>query len=75
MKNRSNIYVVVLLLIIVFADRLTWCLDNKLQQVWGANWMGSAGWAHPVLFIATSVCVTVPILGVWRIVFKRWIAR
>jgi uncharacterized membrane protein YdjX (TVP38/TMEM64 family) len=73
MKDRNNIYLVALLLIIVFADWFTWHVDNKLQQVWGAHWMGSARWIHPVLFFMAYVCIVGLLLGVWRaIFFKRW---
>jgi hypothetical protein len=56
--RKDDSYLVGLLLIISFATWFTWYLDDKTKQVWGANWMGSAEWAHPLLLLVTSVCVT-----------------
>jgi hypothetical protein len=71
--RKTNVYFVVLLLISAFAVSFTRYLDGKAQQLWGANWMGSAEWAHTMLYAVTSVCVAAPILAAWRAVyFKKW---
>jgi hypothetical protein len=71
--SKDNGYVAGIFLIIYFATWFTWRLDAKATQVWGANWMGSAEWAHRALFLVTSVCLAGIFLALWRaIYFKKW---